>query len=158
MKNYAEEKSLLSQPQKMLVYSFKLQNGTFFYSSAVILSRNRSVLRKKRCFVEYTRRKSFNSFVQSAVDARSQDDENPNSSIVAETMERLANSSYAYQIIDRSRHIVMKYFSDKKTHAANNSKLFKKHDHVNISLREVELAKAETEHKKPIIVGFLNLK
>ena len=48
----------------------------------------------------------------------------------------------------------MKYLSDKKTHAAIQSKLFKWLDHLNNSLYGVELAKAEIEHKEPIIVGF----
>ena len=52
---------------------------------------------------------------------------------------------------------LMKYLGDEKTHAAINSKLFKKLDHMNISLYEVELAKAEIEHKEPIIVGFFIL-
>ena len=34
----------------------------------------------------------------------------------------------------------------------------KKLDHVNNSLYEVELAKAQIEHKEPIIVGFFILK
>ena len=78
-------------------------------------------------------------FVQSAVDARRQGDENPNSSNVAETMKLLANSSYGYQIVDRSRPTAMKYLTDEKTHAAIKSKLFKKLDHVDNSLYEVEL-------------------
>ena len=49
-------------------------------------------------------------------------------------MKLLANSSYGYQIMDRSRHTVTKYLSDEKTHAAINSKKFKKLDHVNNSL------------------------
>ena len=72
-------------------------------------------------------------------------------------MKFLANSSYGYQIMDRSRHTVTKYLSDEKTHAASNSKLFKNLDHVNNYLYEVELAKAQLEHKEPIIVGFFNL-
>ena len=108
-------------------------------------------------FVEYTPKKCFNSFVQSAVDARRQDDENPYSSVVAVTMKLLADSSYGYQIMDRSRHTVTKYLSDKKTHAATNSKLFKKLEHMNNSLYEVELTKAQIEHRKPIIVGFFIL-
>ena len=95
--------------------------------------------------------------MQSAVDARRQGDENPNSSVVAETMKLLAKSSYAYQIMDRSRHTVTKYLADEKTHAAINSKLFKKLDHVNNSFYEVELAKAQIEHKEPIFVGFFIL-
>ena len=69
----------------------------------------------------------------------------------------LANSSYGYQNIDRRRHTVTKYLTDKKTHAAINSKLFMKIDHVNNSSYEVELAKAQIEHKEPIIVGFFIL-
>ena len=69
-------------------------------------------------------------------------------------MKLLANSSYGYENIDRSRHTAMKYLSDEKTHAANKSKLFKKLDHVNIWFYEVELAKAQIDHKEPIIVGF----
>ena len=98
-------------------------------------------------FVEYTPKKCFKIFVQSAVDARMKGDENPNSSVGAETMKLLANSSYGYQIMDRSRHTVTKYLSDERTHAAINSKLFKKLDHLNNSLYEVELAKGEIEHK-----------
>ena len=45
----------------------------------------------------------------------------------------------------------------KKTHAAINSKLFKRLDHVKNSLYKVELAKEEIEHKEPMIVGFFIL-
>ena len=157
MKNYAEEERLSSEPRKMLISSFTLQNGTlitpllFFYLQLVL------VCTKIHRFVEYTPNKCFNSFVQSAVDARSQGDENPKSRLVAETMQLLANSSYDYRIMDRSRHTVTKYLSDEKTHAANNSKLLKKLDHVNNSLYEAELAEAQIEQKEPIIVGFFNI-
>ena len=67
-------------------------------------------------------------------------------------MKLLANISYGYQIIDQSQHTVTKYLTDRTTHVAINSNLFKKLDHVNNSLYEVELAKAQIEHKKPIIV------
>ena len=91
------------------------------------------------------------------MDARRHGDENPNSIVVAETMKLLANSSYGYQIMDRNRHTVTKYLTDEKTHAAIISKLFKKLDHVNTSLYEVELAEAQIEHKQPIIVEFFIL-
>ena len=95
--------------------------------------------------------------MQLAVDARRQGDENPNSSVVAETMKLLANSSYGYQKMDRSWHTVTKYVTDEKTNVAINSELFKKLDLVNNSLYEVALAKAQIEHKDPIIVGFFVL-
>ena len=157
MKNYAEEKRLLSQPRKMLISSITLQNGTLFTPLLLFYLQLGLVCTKIHRFLEYTPKKCFNSFVQSEVDARRQGDKNPNSSVVAETMKLLANSSKGYQIMDRSRHTVTKYLTDRKTHAAINSNLFKKLDHVNNSLYEVELAKAQIEQKEPIIVGFFIL-
>ena len=112
------------------------------------------VCKKIHRFVQYTPRKSFDSFVQSAVDARRQRDENPNSSVVAETMKLLANSSSGYQIMDRSRHTVKKYLTVGKTHSASNSKMFKRPNHLTDQLYEVELVKSEIEHREPITVGF----
>ena len=57
----------------------------------------------------------------------------------------------------RSRHTVTKYLSDEKKHCAINSKICKKLDHVNHQLYEVELEKAEVEHKEPVVVGFFIL-
>ena len=101
--------------------------------------------------------KCFNKFVQSAVIARRERDEKPNSSVVAVKMKLVANSSYGYQIMDRSRHTVTKSLSDQKTHGDTNTKLFKRLDHINDHLYEVELAKAEIEHREPIIVEFFML-
>ena len=72
-------------------------------------------------------------------------------------MKLLANSSYGYQIMDRSRHTVTIYLSDEKTHGAINTTLFKRLEHINDQLYEVESAKAEIEHREPIIVGFFIL-
>ena len=72
-------------------------------------------------------------------------------------MKLLVNSSYGYQIMDRSRHTVTKYLSDEKTHSANISKLFKRFNHITDQLYELELVKSEIEHREPIIVGFFIL-
>ena len=68
-----------------------------------------------------------------------------------------ANSSYSYQIMNRSRHTVTKYINDDKTHFAINNKMFKRWNHINDKLHEVEMAKAEVEHKELYIVGFFIL-
>ena len=60
--------------------------------------------------------------------------------------------------MDRSRHTVTKILSDGKTYGAINTKFFKRLDHINDQLYEVELAKAEIERREPIIVGFFILK
>ena len=54
------------------------------------------------------------------VDARREGDENPLSGVVAETMKLLGNSSYGYQIMDRSRQTITKDLNDEKTEKAVN--------------------------------------
>ena len=108
MQDYAEKQGLLCQPRKMLNSSFFLENGTLITPLLLFYSELGLVCKKIYRFVEYTPVKCFNKFVQSAVDARREEDENPNSSVVAETRKLLANRSYGYQIMDRSRHTVTK--------------------------------------------------
>ena len=157
MKNYAIENDMLKHPQRMLISSFKLENGTVitplfnFY-----LELGLQCIKIYR-FVEYSPRKCFNNFVQSVVDARREGDENPLSGVVAETMKLLGNSSNGYQIRDRSRHTITKYLNDEKTHKATNEPLFKRLNTVEKDLYEVELLKSTIEHREPIIVGFFIL-
>ena len=59
--------------------------------------------------------------------------------------------------MDRNRHTVTKYLSDEKTHGASNTNFFKRLDYINDQLYEVQLEKAEIEHREPIIVGLFVL-
>ena len=157
MREYAEKENNMAKPRRMLISSFNLTNGTIITPLLLFCLKLSLVCKKIHRFVQYTPRKCFNNFVQSAVDARRQGDDNPNSSVVAETMKLLANSSYVYQIMDRSRHTVTKYLTDEKTHSAINSKMFKRLNHLTDQLYDVELVKPEIEHRQPIIVGFFIL-
>ena len=126
MTEYAEKEGILSQPRRMLISSFHLKNGTIITPLLLYYLHLGLECTKIHRFVQYTPKKCFNSFVQSAVNARRQRDENPNSSVVAEKMKFLANSSYGYQIMDRSRGTVTQYSNDEKTHSAFISKPFKR--------------------------------
>ena len=159
MQDYAEKEGLLCQPRKMLISSYFLENGTLITPLLLFYLELGLKCKKIYRFVEYPPVKCVNNFVQSAVNARREGDENPNSSVVAERMQLLADSSYGYQIMDRSRHTatVTKYLNDKKTHGAIKTKLFKSLYHINDQLYEVQLTKAEIEHREPIIVGFYHI-
>ena len=108
MKEYAEKEGIMSQPRRMLISSFHLKNGTIISPLLLYYLHLGLECTKIHQFVQYTPKKCFSSFLQSAVNAQRQRDENPNSSVVAETMKLSANSSYGYQIMDRSRHTVTK--------------------------------------------------
>ena len=138
MKKYAEKEGIRPQPRRMLISGFLLTNGTIINPLLLFYLKRSLVCIKIRWFVQYTPKKCFDIFVQSAVDARRQGDENPNSSVVDETMKLLANISYGYQIMDCSRHTVTKYLTDEKTHSAINSKIIKRPNHITDQLYEVE--------------------
>ena len=157
MREYPEKENIMAQPRRMLISIFNLTNGTIITPLLLFYLKLGLVCKKVHRFVQHTPRKCFNNFVQSAVDTRRQAHANPNSSVLAETMKLLANSSYGYQIMDRRRHTVTKYVTDEKTHSAINSKMFRRPNHNIDQLYEVELVKSEIEHTEPIIVGFFIL-
>ena len=134
LKTYADEKGIMSQARKMLISSFIVKNRTLITPLLLFYLQLGLFVSKLHRFVEYTPKKSFDSFVHSAKDTRRKSGKNPDFFVVAEAMKLLSNSSYGYQIMDRSRQSVTKYLSREKTHAANNSKLLKKLDHVKNSL------------------------
>ena len=98
MKQYAENENIMVQPRRMLISSFTLINGTNITPLLLFYLKLGLVFKKIHRFVQYTPKKCFDNLVQSAVDARRQGDENPNSSAVAETMKLLANSSMAIKL------------------------------------------------------------
>ena len=157
MKKNRQKEGFMSQPRRMLKSSFHLKTGTII--TPLLLYYLHLVLEytKNHQFVQYTPKKCFNSFLQSAVDVRRQGDETPDSNVVAETRKFLANSSYVYQIMDRSRHTVTKYLNDKKAHSTNNIRLFKQNNFITDQLYEVELVKSEIEHREQNTVGFFSL-
>ena len=112
MKNYAIENEVLKHLQRMLISSFKLENGiviTPLLNFYLEIGLQCTTIYR---FVQHTPRNCFNSFVQSVVDARREGDENPLSGVGAETMKLLGSSSYGYQIMDRSRHTITKHLND----------------------------------------------
>ena len=119
MNKYALKEGIMPQPGRMLISCFFLTNGTIITPLFLFYLQLGLVCKKIRRFVQYTPRKCFDNFVQSAGDARRQEDENPSSSVVAEIMKLLANCSYGYQIMDRSRHTVTKYPTDEKNQQCN---------------------------------------
>ena len=157
MKEYAEEDGIMPQPRRMLISSFQLKNGTIILPLLTYYLRLGLECYKTHQLVQYTPKNCFKSFVQSTVNARRKRSENPNSSVVAESLKLLAHSSYGYQMKDRSRHTMTKYLKDGKTHSSINIKLFKRPNFIIDQLNEVDLVKSEIEHREPIIVIFFIL-
>ena len=116
-KECAEKEQIMSEPRRMPISSFHPKNGSVITPLLLSYLHLNLECTKTHQFVQYTPKKCFNSFVRSAVDARRQGDEKPNSCKVAETMKFWASSSYGYQIMD-SLYTVTKYLNDEQTHSA----------------------------------------
>ena len=114
MKEHAEKEGFLTLPVGMLKSNYFLENGTIITPLQLFYLVLGLLCKKIYRFVQYTPMKCFKKVFQFAVNAVREGDENSNSSLVAETMKLLANSSYGYQIMDRNRHTVKKYISDEK--------------------------------------------
>ena len=82
MKEYAEKEGIMPQPRRMLISSFILTNGTIITPLFLFYLKLGLVFKKIHRFVQQTPRKCFDNFVQSAVDARRQGDENPIPSVI----------------------------------------------------------------------------
>ena len=88
-------------------------------------------MQKSHCFIEYTPLKCVDDSVQSAINACCQDDENPNFSVDAETINLFGNSWYGYQKMDRNGHSDAREMNVETTHSAINKKTFKTLGHIN---------------------------
>ena len=124
------------------------------YTIAAFLSGLQTGVQKNYRIVKRTPLNCFNNFVQTAVNARREGDENLNCSVVAETMKLLANSPFGYQSMDCGQNTVKKYLNDEKTHENIKNELCKRLFQINDQMYEVEIVKSEIEHKGPINNGF----
>ena len=145
------------KPQRMLISSYKLNNRIVITPLLKFYLKLGLSCTKIHRIVEYTPQKCSNDFGKSVVDARRKGDENLDSSVVAETMKLLGNSSYGYQIMDQSRHTETLYLNEEKTHKAINNRLFRRLNSISRDIYEVELVKSTIEHREPIVVGFFIL-
>ena len=108
-------------------------------------------------FIQYNAEKCFSPFVHSVVEARRLGDLNTQSSAVAETMKLIGNSSYGYQIMDRSRRTKTKYTIGPDISKLVNNKFFKSFNDIDKNIFEVDFKNSTVEHKKPLVVGFFIL-
>ena len=157
MKEFAERNKLLSRPRKMLISSFKLERGPVITPLLLFYLEKGVILKDVFWFLQYTPRRCFETFVQNVVDARREGDQNRESTVVAETMKLIGNSSYGYQIMDRSRHTNTKYVKGSQVDKFINNRFFKTMNELPEQIYEVEMSKSRIDHKEPIIVGFFIL-
>ena len=157
MKEFAERHKLLSKPRKMLISSFKLEREPIITPLLLFYLEKGVILRDVFWFLQYTPRRCFQSLVQNVVDARREGDRNKESTVVAEAMKLIGNSSYGYQIMDRSRHTTTKYVKGSQVDKLIDNKFFKTLNELPEEIYEVELNKTRIIHKEPIIFDFFIL-
>ena len=156
MKAYAEKEGLFTQPRRMLISSYFLDNTTIITPLLLFHFNLGLICRKIIAFCNTLQGSASTTLFSLQIKLKERDD-NPNTNVVAGTMKLRANNSYGYQITYRSRYIVTKDLSDEKAHGGINHKTFKRLGYVNDQLYEAALVKSEIEHKEPTIVGIFVL-
>ena len=69
-------------------------------------------------------------------------------------MKLIVNSSYGYQILDRSKHSKTQYVVGAEVDKMVNERKFKNLNVLPSYFCEVEMVKSEVNHREPIIVGL----
>ena len=158
MAELAEEQGYLKRPRRMLISSFKLEKGILITPLVQYYLKLGLKLAKVYQIIEYPEAAfAFKDFVNSVVQARREGDYNPQSSVVAETMKLIGNSSYGYQIMNRSKQTNTRYVNEDMVNVLINKKHFKDYNQLNESTFEVQSTKSKIVHKEPIVVGFFIL-
>ena len=157
MKTYPQENNLVKQPKRMLILSFNVGNGLLITPFFNVFSDLGLQCTNVHRFIQNTQHKVYDSFIQSAVDARRAADENPLSGVEAETMILLGNNSYGFQIMHRSKRTLLKYLGEEKKTKSYQNQFFKSFNIVAKDLYEVELFKSTIEHCEPIMLNLFNL-
>ena len=157
LKDFAHEHNLLKKLRRMLMSSFYRQRGPVITPLLQFYLEKGLVLNQVYWFIQYTAGKCFESFVNSVVEARREGDKNTSSSVVAGTMKLIGNSSYGYQIMDRSKHSKTQYVVGAEVDKLLNEWNFKNLNVLPSALHEVEMVNSEVNHKETIIVGFFIL-
>ena len=118
MKNFAVEIETLKHPQRMLISFFKLENGTVITPLFIFKLQLGLQCAQIFRFVQYSHQKCFKNFFRLLVDVRREGGENFLQGVEAKSMKLLGNSFYGNQMMYSSRHTIMKYLNNEKTHKA----------------------------------------
>ena len=156
MKEFAERHKLLSKQQKIFISSFQLDRGPIITPLFLFYLEKGVILRDVFWFLQYTPCRCFQFFVQN-VDARREGERNKESTVVAETMKLIGNSSYGYQIMGRSRHTTTKYVKGSQVDKFINNRFFMSLNQLPEEIYEVELNNTRIIHKEPLIIDFFIL-
>ena len=119
MKQYAKKENFVVQPKRIII-SNVLTNGTIIFPLLLFYLKLGLDCKKTHRFVQYTPRKCFNISAQIATDERRQGDENPISSVVAETMKTTSS-----QFLWLSDHGSQLTHSDKVSDRCKNPQCIK---------------------------------
>ena len=155
MRRWAEENRLFYQPRKTFISWFNLQNQTLIKPLLTLFMPLGLVWLKIEGFVELNLRKRLNDFIQSAAEARRQNDKNPKLSGLWDN--KTANEKLLW-ISTNSTKLVHKKVPEHWENALYcKQNCFKKFRPSVPTIVRMELARTEIEHKDPVDVRFFIL-
>ena len=108
--------------------------------------------------IEYTPQKCFTNFVSKVSNARRAGDKDKTMAIIAETMKLIGNSAYGSTIMNKEKHLSIKYVEgDNKVPIYINDPRFRNLTKLDDSFYEIERYKRRIVMDIPIQIGFIIL-
>ena len=154
MTQYAEEHNQLNQPRRSLVGSY--------YGTKIMLAtplakwylEHGLVITKVYEVCQWEPNTCFRNFGDSVSDARREGDQDPDKSIIADTMKLLGNSGYGKTVTNKEKFRDVKYVDSQEAGGLLNDKRFVLSNPIAEDLCEVELRKKAITLDLPLQVGF----
>lgn len=155
MKLYARQHQMSEKSRRLLVSGLRAER---ILLSSDLLSwylKKGLVVDKIHQAIEYLPRRCFRTFVNEVSDARRTGDLDPSMKIIADTMKLIGNSAYGSVIMDKEKHMNVKFYNDVwNTQQAINSPRFQKLSEISDDLFEVSSSKTSLRLDLPIQIGF----
>ena len=157
MLTYCKQNDIHFKSKNLLVSGLKAQKILLATPLLKWYLKNNCQVTKIYQVIEYQPKPSFSSFIDKVTYHRIQGELNPDKAIIGDTYKLLSNSSYGSLLINKAKHLNVKYMTDKnKVAKIMNSCNFKDMEDIN-GLYEVETYKNSILMDNPIQIGFFIL-
>ena len=104
--------------------------------------------------IEFTPRKCFQNFANNVSDDRRAGDSNQNMRVVADTSKLIGNSVYGYSIMNKNKHLSVKFCNENRACKLVNDPRFVSLEEFENETYEVQSKKKAIKYDLPVQIGF----
>ncbi|XP_063966739.1 uncharacterized protein LOC135156886 [Lytechinus pictus] len=153
MGSYAKKHDIMKTPRRGLIGSMFGKNILLYTPLLRWYLNHGLVVTGIHQFIEYKPVACFKHFGESVSNARRKGDVDPTTSVIADTMKLIGNSSYGKTITNKERHRNVKVCDEAKVQKHINNTLFRDLNPISDNCYEVVMAKRKINMDLPVQIG-----